>query len=177
MTEPQPQALSALLDGELDAEQTEALLEALLRDQDLADAWHRLHRMGDLLRGDVDPGLDIRAAVRDALADEPAYRRPAVIVMRPRLSRWSRYAVGGALAASVALVTVVGLRQWQAADGAPELATADTAATATVARSETPERAVDRLHSYWSVHADNALLAGQDAFVAPVRNVSVDSAQ
>ena len=177
MTEPQHQALSALLDGELEAEQTEILLEALSRDQTLADAWHRLHRMGDLLRGEIEPDLDIRAAVRDALADEPAYLLPAVTVVQPRLSRWSRYALGGALAASVALVTVVGLRQWQAADGAPELASADAGPTATVARSEAPERAVDRLQGYWSVHADNALLAGQDAFAAPVRNVSADSAQ
>lgn len=177
MTEPQYQALSALLDGELDAEQAEALLEAMSHDQTLADAWHRLHRMGDLLRGDVEPGLDVRAAVRDALADEPAYLLPAVAVAPPRLGRWSRYAVGGALAASVALVTVVGLRQWQAADTDPALASAEAGPTATVARSETPERAVDRLHGYWSVHADNALLAGQDAFAAPVRNVSADSAQ
>lgn len=177
MTESQHEALSALLDGELDAEQAEALLEALSRDQALTDAWHRLHRMGDLLRGDVEPGLDVRAAVRDALADEPAYLLPAVAAAPPRPGRWSRYAVGGALAASVALVTVVGLRQWQAADAGPQLATAQAGPTAAGARNETPERAVDRLHGYWSVHADNALLAGQDAFAAPVRNVSADGAQ
>ncbi|HCO43326.1 MAG TPA: hypothetical protein DIT63_04295 [Gammaproteobacteria bacterium] len=176
MTEPQHQALSALLDGELDAEQADALLEVVARDETLAAAWHRMHRMRDLLRGDVEPGLDIREGVRGALADEPTYFLPAV-APAPRLTRWSRYAVGGALAASVALVTVVGLRQWQAADSGPELASADARSTAAVAYSETPERAVDRLHGYWSVHADNALLAGQDAFAGPVRSVSADAAQ
>ncbi len=168
MAEPQHQALSDLMDGELDADQAEAVVDALCRDEALAAEWHRMHRIRGLMRGDDAATFDVSGAVREALAHEPAYLLPAVAASR-RPSRWPRYAMGGALAASVALVTVVGLRQWQSPAGTPELAETsvrDATVVPAVARGDSPEAAAarrpSRLESYWAVYADNALFSGQD---------------
>lgn len=183
MTEPQHQALSDLMDGELDPDQAEAVLDALCRDDALAAEWHRMHRIRGLMRGETDPGFDISAAVRRVLASEPAYLLPAIAPPRPA-RHWPRYAIGGALAASVALATVVGIRQWQAPGAVEQLAAAklDSAVTVpVVAISDTPISAAalqpSRLESYWAAHADNALLAGQDSLNPLLRNVSVDNPQ
>ncbi len=183
MTEPQHQALSDLLDGELDADQAEAMLDALCRDDALAAQWRRMHQIRGLMRGEADPMFDVSAAVRQALASEPAYLLPA-LAPRRATRHWPRYAIGGALAASVALATVVGIRQWQAPGAADQLAVATPDTTSTlpvVAISNTPTAATapqpSRLESYWAAHADNALLAGQDSLNPLLRNVSVDSQQ
>lgn len=182
MAQSQHQALSDLMDGELDADQAEAVLDALCRDEALAAEWHRMHRIRGLMRGDDAATFDISAAVREALANEPAYLLPAVAAPR-QPSRWLRYAMGGALAASVALATVVGLRYWQAPAGAPELAAADAREAAmvpVVARGNSPETAAtrqpSRLESYWAVYADNALFAGQDTLPL-AHGVRVDQTQ
>ncbi len=121
MAEPQHQALSDLMDGELDRDQAEAVLDVLCRDDALAAEWRRMHRIRGLIQGDVEPGFDISAAVRQAIANEPTYLLPAIAPPRP-VRHWPRYAIGGALAASVALATVVGIRQWQAPGAADQLA-------------------------------------------------------
>lgn len=183
MAEPQHQALSDLMDGELDTDQAEAVLDALCRDDALAAEWRRMHQLRGLMRADVDAPFDVGAAVREALADEPAYLLPAIAPPgQPR--RWQRYAMGGALAASVALATVIGIRQWQAPQAAPQVAAAvpsPAAAIPVVARSNAQDnklpRQPSRLESYWAVHADSALLAGQESFSPLVRNVRVDNPQ
>lgn len=181
MAEPQHQALSQLMDGELDPDQAEAVLDALCRDDALAAQWHRMHRLRGLLRGEADPGFDISAAVRQAITSEPTYLLPALAPPRPA-RHWPRYAIGGALAASVALATVVGIRQWQAPGAVDQLVatTPDNASTVpVVAISDAPAAATaaqpSRLESYWAAHADNALLAGQDSLSPLLRNVSTDS--
>jgi negative regulator of sigma E activity len=167
MAQPQPDALSELselIDGELGAEQTEALIDALCRDQALAAEWHRMYRLRALLKGDELAGFDVRDAVRAALASEPTYLLP-VAAPRPA-RRLARYALGGALAASVALLTVVGMRQWQAPAGSAPLAQAPPTQTATTvaARAEAADPSADasRLESYFAVYAENALFSGQD---------------
>jgi len=183
MAEPQHQALSQLMDGDLDPDQAEAVLDALCRDDALAAEWHRMHRLRGLMRGEADPGFDVSAAVRQALASEATYLLPA-LAPRRATRHWPRYAIGGALAASVALATVVGIRQWQAPGAVDQLAvvTPDSASTVpVVAISDAPAAAMapqpSRLESYWAAHADNALLAGQDSLNPLLRNVSTDSQQ
>lgn len=187
MTEPQHEAMSCLMDGELDANQTEATLDTLCRDEALATEWHRMHQVRELMRGNTDLTLDLRAALRDAITKEPSYLLPGVLAP-PVANRWARYAMGSALAASVALATVVGLQWWQSPTAAPELATVDqttrpafaVAAPPVVARPVTADStapvAASRLERYWAVYADNALLAGQDNLPL-ARSVRVDQAQ
>lgn len=162
MLEQQLQDLSALVDGELDPARTDALLDALCRDDELAAEWARLHRMRSLMTGgDVD--CDVTQAVRAALVAEPAYLLPVVV---PTSNRWPRYAIGGALAASVALITVVGLRPWQGAGTAAQVA--QTAPPAPVvsgaARVEAAAAAQlpNGLQDYRALYDDNVLFGGQD---------------
>lgn len=164
MVEHQHQALSALIDGELDADQTAALVDALCQDEELAAEWDRMHRLRSLLKGDDVGTCDVTSAVRAALAVDPAYLLP-VPVRRSR--QWSRYAMGGALAASVALLTVVGLRPWQGAGHAQQVAqtappqTVDsTGGRRELAAATIPPNTLDR---YWAAYNDNALFAEQDS--------------
>ena len=187
MTEPQHEALSCLMDGELDADRTETALDNLCRDEALAAEWHRMHQVRELMRGNADPILDLRATIRTAIASEPAYLLPGVLAAHRGASRWPRYALGSALAASVALVTVVGLQQRQS-PSTPELAAqaqapSTTSAVATlplVPRASPlesgPSQAASQLENYWAVYADNALLAGQDNLPL-AHNVRVDQTQ
>lgn len=181
MAQPQPHVLSdlsALVDGELDAEQTEALIDALCRDRALAAEWHRLHRLRALLKGDEIAGFDVTDAVRAALASEPTYLLP-VAAPRPA-RRFARYALGGALAASVALLTVVGVRQWQAPAASAPLAQAPLAqapqAVSTTVASRADAADASRLETYFAVYAENALFSGQDT-PSLARSVRADQAR
>jgi negative regulator of sigma E activity len=170
MLEQQLQDLSAFVDGELPPARTEALLDALCRDDDLAAAWARLHRLRSLMAGD-DVDCDVTQAVRAALVAEPAYLLP---VAAPAGQRWPRYVIGGALAASVALLTVVGLRPWQggghgaqvAQTAPPSLVASDAARVETTSTAQVP----NGLQDYRAVYDDNALFGGQEG-AALVRDV------
>jgi hypothetical protein len=92
--------------------------------------------------------------------------------------------VGGALAASVALATVAGIRPWQSTAPVPQVAAGAaakpaselaTVADAGMAGRQAPR--TSRLDSYWAVHADSTLLAGPESLSTLVHNVSVDSQQ
>lgn len=181
MAEQDSHALSGLMDGELDAEHAQATMDALCRDDALAAEWRRLHQLRGLMGGGVDASFDVSAAVRDAVASEPVYLLPGLAAAKP-LRSWPRYAMGGALAASIALATVVGLRQWQAPVTAPQLAVVPDAPTKVVAvhtqaQAERPPSQLNRLESYWTVHTDSALLSGQESFPPLIQDVSVDSRQ
>lgn len=182
MAEPQHHALSDLLDGELDADQADAAIDAVLRDPALADEWRRMHQLRGLLRAEVDAPFDVSRAVRDALAGEPAFLLPA-IASPPQRRPWQRYAVGGALAASVALATVAGIRPWQETTPAVQVAAdaakpaAELATVANGGASSQPALRASRLDNYWAVHADSALLAGPESLSPLVHNVSIDRQQ
>lgn len=99
--------LSSLIDGELDAHEAAAVLDALCRDAELQRRWSDLQLVGDALRSTevaachVDGFCD---RVRTSLASEPTVLAPR------RLARpaWRRYALPGlAVAASVAALAFV----------------------------------------------------------------------
>lgn len=178
MAEPQHETLSRLMDGELDADQAEAAIDAVCRDEALTAQWRRLHQVRGLICGDVDRPFDVSDAVRNALASEPAYLLPAIAPPRS-LGGWQRFAMGGALAASVALITILGLRQWQTPAEPSQLAAAADAGLTRVAadaaaQKKTPAAQPSRLESYWAVHAGNALLAGQESLAPSIENVRAD---
>lgn len=98
---------SALVDGELDGKEGDALLTQLQTDARLQDGWDRYHLIGDAMRQTRQLDINVTAAVRNRLADEPTVRSPAAQPRAPsrarRASRW----VGYAMAASTALAVVV----------------------------------------------------------------------
>lgn len=98
--------LSALMDGELEAEQLRFMLAGLAADKDAAHSWGRYQLAAQVLRREhpaaVDGGL-AEAVMAAITAETPAAR------MRPgqRVLRWG---AGGAIAASVALLALLATR-------------------------------------------------------------------
>jgi sigma-E factor negative regulatory protein RseA len=116
MTDRIKEQLSAFLDGELPEAETTLLLKRLERDEDLKGTLSRYSLIGAVMRshGDMPAARNVASRVRAAIADEPSFG------IRPQ-GRWLRPAAGLAVAASVALATVLLLPRWMAGEdgGAP----------------------------------------------------------
>jgi sigma-E factor negative regulatory protein RseA len=116
MTDRIREQLSAFLDGELPEAETTLLLKRLERDEDLKGTLSRYSLIGAVIRtdGDMPAAHHVAARVRAAIAHEPSFgprRAPA----------WLRPAAGLAVAASVALASVLLLPRWMpgAVDAVP----------------------------------------------------------
>jgi len=94
--------LSALMDGELERDETRFLLKRLATEQDLPLRWARYHVVRQTLRRQE---LDSLPA---SFADGVMARldAEAVVVQSPR-GAWLRWSAGGAIAASVAVAALV----------------------------------------------------------------------
>ncbi|ASK96087.1 hypothetical protein KWH01_13845 [Xanthomonas campestris pv. merremiae] len=132
------QQLSALVDGELSADESRFLLRRLAHDEELAGCHERWQLCGDVLRGaaSAPAPLDFAARVRSAIAEEPAPQaQPAA---RPG-ARW-RWGGGAAIAASVAAIAMFLARERLPDNAAPG---AETPVYATAAQlppaSQTPQ--------------------------------------
>lgn len=134
--------LSALFDGELPTQQAEMVIRRALKDGSLRGRWERYALIGACLRGEPlahagtrEPSVADRVRLR--LAAEAEHGEPAVVpaaagaTARPRLN-WSRGLMGGAIAASVALVSVVLVRSIPQAGLVPGELVARTAAPAVI---------------------------------------------
>lgn len=88
--------LSALIDGELPAEECELLVKRIGNSAALARCWHAYHLIGDALHGELSTGSaqQLAARVREAL-DEEVTESPASL--RHGLRRWSTLAAGAAV--------------------------------------------------------------------------------
>ena len=106
MNEQQRQAVSALLDGELEAPQAGQVIDALERDPELRALWERYHLIGGALRreGGALAWRDIAGQTRARIAAEPTVLAPTNL-RRRRPSRAASFA-GVALAASAAFLAV-----------------------------------------------------------------------
>lgn len=98
--------LSSLIDGELDAHEAVAVLDALCKDAELQRRWSDLQLVGDALRSTDVAACHVDgfcARVRNALADEPTILAPP-----PARPAVRRYALPGlAVAASIAAIAFV----------------------------------------------------------------------
>jgi len=131
--------LSSLIDGELDAHEAAAVVDALCRDAELQRRWAELQLVGDALRSTDVAACHVDgfcARVSKALADEPT-------VLAPRRARPAlrRYAIPGvavaASAAAIAFVAVPLLRTPAADMTAQQQQPVAVTATA-VARADEP---------------------------------------
>jgi|GEM_PF-650842 len=115
MTEQQKQILSAFTDNE---QMSEEALKALLNSPEQRLSWQRYHLIGALIRGDAKSGMpvDISAAVAEQVRNEPVSFAPGAarqgIFGRIKQSRLVRPAANFAVAASVAVVTVLGVQNY-----------------------------------------------------------------
>lgn len=102
MNQPIHEQLSALMDGELERDETRFLLKRLATDQELPLRWGRYHVVRQTLRRQdltaLTPGF--AAAVMARLDLEPGVQTHAT-------ATWLRWGAGGAIAASVAVAALV----------------------------------------------------------------------
>lgn len=121
--------LSAFVDGELPENEAELLLRRLSQDAELRQQVAEFMAIGRAMRGDVQPtGIDeLRGRVAAAIDAAPAAEEVADEV--PVDDRLVRPMVGFAIAASVALVAIFGLRQMAGVEGVIEEPIADIAIT------------------------------------------------
>lgn len=121
--------LSAFVDGELPENEAELLLRRLSQDVVLRQQVAEFMAIGRAMRGDVQPtGIDnMRDRVATALDAAPELEDIEDEV--PVDDRLVRPMVGFAIAATVALVAIFGLRQMVGVEGVIEEPMADTAIT------------------------------------------------
>ena len=108
--------ISALLDDAMDAKELHEFMQDLKRDPlDDAERIKRYRLAGDAMRGEMNQVsfMDISAAVHRAIEQEPSMDDGIVVSRRRQkfdFSSWLRPLSGMAIAASVAVVTVVTFR-------------------------------------------------------------------
>lgn len=101
--------VSALMDNEVDKN----TIDKLLKDEEMQSTWHRYHLIGDCLR-DVLPkqiDLTLNESVKQKLIHEATVLAPST-----HRHAYLKPAVGFAIAASVALVAVLGIKQTNQTD-------------------------------------------------------------
>lgn len=112
--------LSALFDGELPREQAEMVVRRALKDASLRSSWERYALIGACLRSEPLPaGLSVADRVQQRLAAErelnvtalPARTRREAAAGAPRWTSFGRGALGGAIAAGVAVMSIFIVRQ------------------------------------------------------------------
>jgi negative regulator of sigma E activity len=128
--------LSALFDGELPREQAEMVIRRVMKDPSMRSTWGRYALIGACVRSEplavALPSVDMAARLRARLASEPelAVSGDVRVAADPasgnRASLWRIGALGGAIAASVALVSLVLVRSMVPA-GLPSEATVQVA--------------------------------------------------
>ncbi len=107
------EGLSALADGECDELESARTLKALRADAALRDRWSRIHLARAVMRGEHGGllGEDFAGRVARAVDGEAHMLVPERAAEEPpRPRRWARPLAGLAIAASVAVVSVVGLQ-------------------------------------------------------------------
>ncbi len=152
MRETDKEQISALLDGELPEHEAARCLDRLTRDPDLRSAWGRYHLIGDALRGEPLglPGGGLAERVSAALEREPAIlaapaRRASKNRGRPE---WLRPLAGAAIAASVAVVTLISY-PYLVGDASKAPASAVTVVKATTAPPPLAVRYADHAGTRW----------------------------
>lgn len=118
MTDKHNEHLSALVDGE---DVDGSVLDSMLNDDAQKAQFQRYQLASSIIKNDAKPGMaiDISAAVAAEVAQQPAHTQAAqasqTIAKQRKAANdsWWRSAASVAVAASVALVTVIGVQNYQ----------------------------------------------------------------
>jgi len=184
--------LSALVDGEAGEEDAAATVARLLDDERVQARWARYHAQRAALHGERTDWLSAGFAdrVAAAVAEEPTVVAPQRWLGRSRPSRlWLRRFGGGAIAASIALVTAAILFGLEMGTDATPTRSADTGTQPVATDGVSPVRltadaadgisraARERLSHYLSSHAGAASGSGLPGVVRFSRLSGVDAGQ
>lgn len=135
--------ISAFMDGEAELPAGSITATASIRnDAELYGAWRRYHLVRDSLRGQLPaqfPAADLSARLSRALESEPAILSPQKRTTTVG-QRILKPAAGLAIAASVALIAIIGLRGMEQTAGTGRMAADTTVAATDAATGRAPER-------------------------------------
>lgn len=153
--------ISAFVDGELPDSEAELLTRRFGRDAELRQQVERYLEIGRLMRGErtVRGAGGISARVSAALENEAPL---AATAGGPPGSAWMKPAAGVAIAASVAVLALMGLRQLDGSETGQPVPTAAIAVddggsyTEPTASEVVPERPGDRLLQFYRSHGQTA---------------------
>jgi sigma-E factor negative regulatory protein RseA len=173
--------ISALMDGELDSDDTADILAGLKKTDELREQWTAYHLISDTLSQPEVMRIDVSNRVMARLAAEPVTLAP----LAPRATARHR-PVAFAAAASIAALAVAGwmslhttppvaLPQANLADNQTPRATSLSALPATPAAGApyTPVSAPERMNDYLMAHREFSPGAGMHGTPPPyVRTVS-----
>lgn len=106
MTEQERQRLSALMDAEMSHPEISSELKKLARNTNGHGTWQHYHLIGDAMRQELGPVVDIgmSVAISKRLETEPVVFAPAAV--KRSTNKWFRPAAGLAIAASVAALAI-----------------------------------------------------------------------
>lgn len=172
MTVKNQEALSALVDGQLEGQSLTQTIQHLTSDQAASSDFLRYQQASDLMRGytrgiQTTP-VDFTERVSAAIADEPAHQPPsrtARILEMPR--HFWKQASGFALAASMGALVVVGVMDNSAIQsGTPTnyVEAGPTTSTASNRWTVTEPEVEDRLNNYLVDHNEYAGGAGMFSY-------------
>jgi len=140
--------LSELMDGEASVWDSKHSLQRLLGSEQQQAAWQRYHTYGDAMRGEsLAKPLDFAAAVAASIADEPAILAPK-LAKRRQQERLKQPFFGAAVAASVAVASVLGVTLYQQDTHSPARVMQTSLAEATPIQINAPLRNVSG--TYWN---------------------------
>lgn len=122
MNESNPEHLSCLMDDELDARGARFLVRRLGSDSGMIATWRRYHYMRAAIQGEGPLDTDLVGRVAGVIDNDPVQSSER----GPRSLRWLRPVAGGAIAAAVAVVALVGLQNQPVPGGAEPAGVADT---------------------------------------------------
>ena len=115
------ETISALVDGELDPRGSEFLIRRIAEDAGMNRRWQRFHLLRACLQREFTGPVSLVERVRSAVDGEAAPESPR------RSAGWMlRAGLGGAVAASVALVAVVALDTRLGSEGLDDVASDDS---------------------------------------------------
>jgi sigma-E factor negative regulatory protein RseA len=107
MSEQSREQISALMDDELD-NGSHLILNALRENHEFRQAWDHYHLIGETLRGNLPEHVDVNLAER---ISQLIMKEPAIISMEKPFRAAIKPVIGFAIAASVAAVAILGVRQ------------------------------------------------------------------
>lgn len=114
MTENKLETISSLID---DHELTEEQLVDVIKDEKMSDTWQRYHLIGDVLRDDVPPhiDLDLSRNIASAIAAEPTVLAPQkntlINKVKNNVVKLAKPIGQVAIAASAATLMIMGVQQ------------------------------------------------------------------
>ncbi len=168
MAEKLNEQVSALMDDECAPQEIKLALRRLERDIVLQNSWERYHLVREVLKGSTPPVIEPGFAdrLRTVIDAEPPLRGTT----NPPAAGWRKPALGFALAASVAAVTVVVLRD--APDGNPILPAVPGLDNSTLATVPPELGPGDKLNAYLINHNSLASMSSVYGVMPYVRMAS-----